>query len=118
MAEHPMTNFVEATNCHHHYIWQATHASEGDAVYMQDDDMGSNEHKYHDESHHNEHDSDFRVESDGSGIDNEEEEHFLDNSQDDRDSFFESNPQSSGGGGGGGRYGGPMILPSSGRIER
>lgn len=68
------------------------------------------------ESHHNEHDP--GVVSDGSGIVNEDEEHFLDNSQDETDSFFESNRHERGGGGGGGRYGGPTILPSSGRIER
>ena len=64
-----MTNFVEATNCHHHYIWQATHhASEGDAVYVDNDEqMDSHELVYHDHASttENQNDSDeFRVESD------------------------------------------------------
>ena len=114
MEDHPMTNFVEATNCHHHYIWQATHASEGDAVYMEEEEMDHNEHEFHDDVDKDDPDSDFRVESDGSGLDNESEEHFLDNSQDDTDSFFDHHRHTRGGGG----YGGAMILPSSGRIER
>ena len=107
-----MTNFVEATNCHHHYIWQAAHhASEGDAVYVDNDEqMDSHELVYHDHASttENQNDSDeFRVESDDvSDVDEENEEHFLDHSHDDTDSFFASQRQSRGGGGGT-RGGGP-----------
>ena len=123
LEDHPMTNFVEATNCHHHYIWQATHhASEGDAVYVDNDEqMDSHELVYHDHASttENQNDSDeFRVESDDvSDVDEENEEHFLDHSHDDTDSFFASHRQSRGGGGGT-RGGGPMVLPGTGRIER
>ena len=123
LEDHPMTNFVEATNCHHHYIWQATHhASEGDAVYVDNDEqMDSHELVYHDHASttENQNDSDeFRVESDDvSDVDEENEEHFLDHSHDETDSFFASHRQSRGGGGGT-RGGGPMVLPGTGRIER
>ena len=118
MEGHPMTNFVEATNSHHHYVWQATHASEGDAVYMEEEEeIGSNGHEYHDEIDHNDQDCEFRVESADPGVHSENEEHFLDNSLDDTEAFFGSYHHPIGGGGG--RHGGgPMCLPSSGRIER
>ena len=44
--------------------------------------MGSNEHQYHDTTHPEDQDSDFRVESADPGVDTDSEEHFLDNSQD------------------------------------
>ena len=116
MEDHPVTNIVEATTCNHHYIWEAAHASEGDAVYTEDDEMGSNEHQYHEHTHQEDHDSDFRVESADPGVDTDSDEHFLDNSQDETDAFFNSERGARGGvGGGSRRYGGPM---STGRMER
>lgn len=119
-SERPMTNFVEATNCHHHYFWQATHASDGDQVYMEEELGDDQIHCSYEQSGND--DDNFQFESDGSGVDNDSDgHHYFDNGQDDTDTFFDHHRHHSGpggGGGGGGGYGRAMILPSSGRIER
>ena len=88
-----MTNFVEATNSHHHYVWQATHASEGDAVYMEEEEeIGSNGHEYHDEIDHNDQDCDFRVESADPGVHSENEEtekiYFVDSENEETEKIY------------------------------
>ena len=114
-----MTHFVEATNCHHHFLWQSTHASEGDAVYMDEEEMGASDHDYHHDVVQNEHDSDdFYVESDdSSGVEHDDgNEHVVDNSKYDTEYLFDQHNYDRSGGGGG--SGGAMILPSTGRMER